>query len=272
MTDAPTCAYCRSPVPQDPATCPACRTLLHAECVAELDACPTLGCAGRLPGMRAARARPPASAKDAPGAARRLLRAALLALLLVVAGRALDVHRLLRPRRSFPGRIRVLGLEGTDPALVATLAAAITREYGIEAEVVPQRPRARAPVRQQPWGPQLEAGALIAQGVEVAAAPGRRGVLVVAAEDIYDPGTNFVFGLVGEGGAVLSTARFGDGSRADLERRAVAQALSSTGLLLGYPRCGTRTCPRAYASDLLEHDEKQDELCDACVARLSEAR
>ena len=47
-SDKPTrCAYCHAPAGATPITCEDCGTRLHAECMAALKVCPTLGC-GRM--------------------------------------------------------------------------------------------------------------------------------------------------------------------------------------------------------------------------------
>lgn len=152
------------------------------------------------------------------------------------------------------------------------IAAGIQREYGLAVEVVADRPPPVDAVPPRPRGRVLDADALIAQGQatlgERARAPGVRGFLVITAADIADGHTNYVFGLADPGRGVMSTARFTDGAPRANERRALAQALSSTGLILAVPRCSTPTCARAHVSDVLDHDAKQDALCEACVDAL----
>lgn len=270
------CTYCRAEVePRSAAECPACATLLHAECAAELHACPTLGCPGRPPGLNPAAgpSRAPAlKPGDAPpSSAPRLLILALVLIALTLAGwHALDGRSPLRRRASVDGQLLLVPLEGVDPSLVAAVADGITREYGLRVDLVPG-PAPDAPALPRERSAPLDADALIAQGAAVvgdrARAAGVVGYLVVTHADISDAQSTFVFGLADRGRGVMSTARFTDGDpRA--ARRSVAQALSSTGLILGAPRCQSPACPRAYAGDVVAHDEKGDELCGACVEAL----
>jgi predicted Zn-dependent protease len=54
-------------------------------------------------------------------------------------------------------------------------------------------------------------------------------------------------------------------SRPLLLQRTYKQALSTTGFMLGVPRCKSATCARAYPNSLEEHDAKSDTLCKACT-------
>lgn len=189
---------------------------------------------------------------------------------LLGAWRALDLGNPFRRRASLDGRLLLVPLEGVDPALVAAIAAGITREYGLRVDLVPG-PAPSAPTLPRPWGAPLDADALISQGSTVvgdrARAAGVVGYLVVTHAEISDSQSSFVFGLADRGAGVMSTARFADGDpRA--ARRSVAQALSSTGLILGVSRCETPGCPRAYVGDVVAHDEKSETLCGECVDAL----
>ena len=86
------------------------------------------------------------------------------------------------------------------------------------------------------------------------------GVLGVTTKDIYSgsPNNNFLFGLSSETVAVMSLNRFakGEKDRALVTKRAVMQAFSSTGYIIGIPRCSTPLCARAYPNSLAEQDEK----------------
>ncbi len=100
------------------------------------------------------------------------------------------------------------------------------------------------------------------------------GVLGVTTKDIYSgsPNNNFLFGLSSETVAVMSLNRFakGEKDRALVTKRAVMQAFSSTGYIIGIPRCSTPLCARAYPNSLAEQDEKNDVLCHDCIHSLNE--
>lgn len=100
------------------------------------------------------------------------------------------------------------------------------------------------------------------------------GVLGVTTKDIYSgsPNNNFLFGLSSETIAVMSLNRFakGEKDRALITKRAVMQAFSSTGYIIGIPRCSTPLCARAYPNSLAEQDEKNDCLCPDCIRSLNE--
>jgi predicted Zn-dependent protease len=123
-------------------------------------------------------------------------------------------------------------------------------------------------------GPQWDAAKLLSelkQGfATVDGSP--RGVLGITQLDLYSNENRYLFGLaeIGANRGILSYWRF-RGVLADeppnrdrLRERTLKQALSSTGLLFGLPRCTNPTCARAYANSLTEHDAKQAKLCAAC--------
>lgn len=101
------------------------------------------------------------------------------------------------------------------------------------------------------------------------------GVLGVTTKDIYSgsPNNNFLFGLSSESLAVMSLNRFakGEKDKALVTKRAVMQAFSSAGYIIGIPRCSTPLCARAYPNSLAEQDEKNDALCHDCIHSLNEA-
>ncbi len=90
-------------------------------------------------------------------------------------------------------------------------------------------------------------------------------LLAVTGEDMYSEHMNFLFGSADKGVAVMSYCRFNSPRRELVLKRALNQALSSTGLLFGIPRCTSKTCPRAYPRNLQEHDAKSEALCPQCV-------
>lgn len=116
------------------------------------------------------------------------------------------------------------------------------------------------------------------QEAVAAAAAGVKGpgvvCLGVTKLDQFAKGTNYVFGLSGQGGGIMSYARF----RAEFEdeppdrkrllNRTLKQALSTAGFLFGAPRCTSPDCARAYPNSLKEHDAKSDDVCSACKEAL----
>lgn len=124
-------------------------------------------------------------------------------------------------------------------------------------------------------GPQWDSIALLNQ-MKPALAPvggSPRGYLGVTKLDLYANQNRFVFGMAENGMncGVLSYWRYTSSlaeeppNRDRLRERTLKQALSSTGLLFGLPRCTEPTCARAYANGLTEHDSKQAKLCSVCV-------
>ena len=123
-------------------------------------------------------------------------------------------------------------------------------------------------------GPQWDADELVARTRRTfAPQPGSgRGYLGVTTMDLYANESRYVFGMAGIGAncGVFSYRRYTGAvsdeppDRERLKRRALKQALSSTGLMFGLPRCTDPTCARAYANSLAEHDAKQVKLCPQC--------
>ena len=96
------------------------------------------------------------------------------------------------------------------------------------------------------------------------------GILGITAEDIYSDDYNFLFGNAKPRVGVISYSRFYsvDTPLNTVIKRTVMQAFSSTGFIIGIPRCTTPTCARAYPHSLEEHDRKEDKLCRECIANL----
>ncbi len=100
------------------------------------------------------------------------------------------------------------------------------------------------------------------------------GILAVTGKDIYSgsPNNNFLFGLSSENVSVMSVNRFikGETDKVLAAKRAIMQAFSSTGYIIGIPRCSTPLCARAYPNSLDEQDMKNDVLCPSCVQSINE--
>jgi predicted Zn-dependent protease len=123
-------------------------------------------------------------------------------------------------------------------------------------------------------GPQWDAAPLLDQ-MKQSFLPVRgssRGILGITKLDLYSTQSRYVFGLAENGGnrGIVSYWRYRSDladdppNRERLRERTLKQALSSSGLLFGLPRCTDPTCARAYANDLTEHDSKEPRLCSAC--------
>jgi tetratricopeptide (TPR) repeat protein len=102
------------------------------------------------------------------------------------------------------------------------------------------------------------------------AEPGTYGVLLVTSYDIFAKDYYFLFGWSGGDVAVISYSGFiGDGAPFDKQvKRFVIQSFSSTGTLIGIPRCTNPTCARAFPHSLEEMDKKEDILCNECLENL----
>jgi predicted Zn-dependent protease len=123
-------------------------------------------------------------------------------------------------------------------------------------------------------GPQWEASKLVEQlsmAVKARAGSGI-GYLGVIPLDLFDNQSRYVFGIAGinQNCGIFSYRRYASAlldaspNRQRLLERALKQALSSTGLMFGLPRCTDPTCARAYVNSLEEHDAKQLKLCSQC--------
>ena len=87
---------------------------------------------------------------------------------------------------------------------------------------------------------------------------------------IYANDYNYLFGWNGSDVAIMSYNRFINEETAITNeiKRIVMQGMSSTGFLIGIPRCTVDTCAHAYPHSLAEHDQKDDTLCDECTDNL----
>jgi len=100
----------------------------------------------------------------------------------------------------------------------------------------------------------------------------RIGFLGITGVDCFWNDNNYIFGVakINRRYGVMSYRRFmadfnGEPPNSDrLFQRSLKQALSTTGLMYGLPRCTNPTCVRAYPNNLAEHDAKSAALCQTC--------
>lgn len=95
--------------------------------------------------------------------------------------------------------------------------------------------------------------------------------LGITGVDCFWHDNNFVFGVArNREYGVMSYRRFtadfnGEPPNSDrLFQRILKQAISTTGLMYGLPRCTSPICVRAYPNNLAEHDAKSAVLCQTC--------
>jgi len=100
--------------------------------------------------------------------------------------------------------------------------------------------------------------------------PDNYGILLVTSYNIFAKNYGFLFGWSDCNTAVISYWGFvspGVPFKKQI-KRFVMQSFSSTGMLIGIPRCTNPICARAYPHGLAEQDRKEDILCDECLENL----
>lgn len=217
-----------------------------------------------------------------------------------------DYRATMPERPNLPGyKLYIACFRGTDPIIIQAVASRISQEFGIAVEIlgcplIPDSTGMRNKSFQR-WvfdfklffsssndsqysrkidefrkffQDQYNVQILIKQITEVysdkLSQPKVLGVLGITDKDIYEADFNYLFGSAKVGAGVMSYARFLDKdiSRDTVLKRAVMQAFSSTGFILGIERCTTADCARAYPHSLEEHDRKNDKLCPVCLENL----
>jgi len=97
-------------------------------------------------------------------------------------------------------------------------------------------------------------------------------------EDIYQAGTNFVFGTQWPGSKliILGTRRFftrssvpGEAMEDVLRRRVGATLISQIGASLGLKMCSSPGCARNPSNSLIDTDQKTARLCPDCAAQIA---
>ncbi|MDD1677379.1 MAG: archaemetzincin family Zn-dependent metalloprotease [Methanomicrobiales archaeon] len=99
-------------------------------------------------------------------------------------------------------------------------------------------------------------------------------ILLVIQQDLYTPGTDFVFGLArnAAGAAVLSVARLDNryygrtADDAELVDRIAKEGAHEVGHLQGLPHCNDPECVMFQPRTLDELDRKRKALCPTCLA------
>ncbi len=79
--------------------------------------------------------------------------------------------------------------------------------------------------------------------------------------DIYTNGMNFIFGLAGDGKAVVSSYRLGNIEMIEKE------AIHEIGHVFGLPHC-KNGCVMQFSNSLMEAMEKPSQLCQECIKKL----
>jgi predicted Zn-dependent protease len=174
--------------------------------------------------------------------------------------------------------IDVLPLGVQDAEMTEDLRVGLQAAYGIRFKLLEPAPNDLAgydAARRQYFVDPMLADARARYDAEFHV-PGVQSILVVSAHDITNEGMNFVFGGTSDvlGMGVISFARFGGAGvdRAQFFKRVYTQALSTTGFMLGIPRCSTPMCARSYPHNLAEFKKKSWRLCPQCLRALDETR
>jgi archaemetzincin len=115
--------------------------------------------------------------------------------------------------------------------------------------------------------------------LEEYAGPGVFRVIGLINEDIYQAGTNFVFGTHWPNSRliVIGVARFfnreersGEPVQEIVDRRVVSTVISQVAGSLGLGRCATPGCARNPSNSLQDTDQKSAWLCPTCAAQIAE--
>lgn len=175
-----------------------------------------------------------------------------------------------------PPRLRlvVLGPPAPDPAVVASLVAALRERVGME--VVHCSAMAVDPAWWVVRDRQLSSNDVVDALVERCSIDGGASadamVVAVTAADLVAEGREFVFGEATQGGfwAVVSIARLGDPDHAIIVERLLKEIAHEVGHLGGLDHCDDLSCVMARSGGVDGIDRKGVEPCPSCRARLDE--
>jgi archaemetzincin len=138
--------------------------------------------------------------------------------------------------------------------------------------------RSPIPMPSKAWGGdrhQHNAELVLASFVPPAGHPGAC-LLLVAVEDLFVPGLNFVFGLADRlrRRAIVSLARlrpefYGEEPDESIYfARALKEAVHELGHLMGLGHCSNPRCVMFFSNSLVDTDRKHWEFCDRCRTHL----
>ncbi len=99
---------------------------------------------------------------------------------------------------------------------------------------------------------------------------GAERVIGVVDEDLFAPGSDFVFGDAEESTrrAVIGLARLRDEDESVFLSRAAKVALHQLGRTYGLEICTTPHCAMTYAKTIAELDNRHEEFCPKCKRRI----
>jgi archaemetzincin len=175
-------------------------------------------------------------------------------------------------------RVGLVGFEGLDAGLLGRVSAALAECYPrfdleIVSEAIPF-PAVRS--RPRSGGPQFHAGEVVNHLHRAFRGEEFDLILALAAEDLYVPELNFVFGLasIRDGIAVVSVHRLSEtfygrpsDDRAFL-RRTIIEAAHELGHLLGLGHCVDPRCVMFFSNSILDTDTKTHLTCPRCRRKM----
>lgn len=175
-------------------------------------------------------------------------------------------------RASLTGRLPVrevtlLPIHPIDPVSLEHIVDALrSRGISVQRMLPVLRPRDSYDARRR----QLRADVLL----ERTARCGERPVLGITDADCYAGTLNFVFGMaeVGGGAAVVSLSRLRTGATAStFIQRAMKEIFHELGHAMGLGHCENSHCVMRFSNSLAETDAKGEQLCAACLRRVTKA-
>lgn len=92
--------------------------------------------------------------------------------------------------------------------------------------------------------------------------------LGITSQDLYIPGTNFVFGLASGTRAVISVFRLQGQDPLAHRARVLKEAIHEIGHVIGLAHCPNKLCVMDSSNSLADTDRKGTEFCRECASRL----